>query len=572
MRHGLKGKLSLVLSGLIILSVLGTESVSEAASQIYVNDGKNVLSGDLSSAYVVGGTGFVSVTGGTYVITGDGLKQIGQTTVTPTPPTSPSTTPSTPPVIPNGSDDGTTIAVNTKIARIGLYYFYNNSRNTSLSFANLENEVGSGYQFGYYDSARVFHQLGSTSVTTLTMMPDLNTAVPAGTVGSFHIQLPNTYADFASAQNAATKYSGGFPAYINGAYYVLVGNYQSSADASAGQTALGLTGTVYTGSSSSVTVTKTGTLKSLFEFDFGTYNLAVHPVSTTKAVTWFKGYTYYGDFEYYRYLSDKLTVINTLNIEDYIKGVVTAEMSSSWPIEALKAQALCARSYYATNIGSYASYGFDVTGDTNSQAYKGTGFSSANSDAAVDATAGEYVTYGGSICSTFFFSSDGGSTEDSENIFVSALPYCRGVFDPFEDAVSSSLNSKKSWHYEFTGAQIASKLASYGYTGGDVTSVTPTYSDTNNVIKLLFADNKGNSIIISKSFCYSALGLPSVHYTITAPSSASGCFAIDGGGWGHNVGMSQWGAYSMAKFSGLNYRQIIRFYYTGVSISKSVTA
>lgn len=560
MGHGVKGKFSLVLTGLMILTVLGTTSVSEAAGQIYVNDGNNVLSGDVSSAYVVGGMGNVSVAGGTYVITGDGIKQLGQSAVTP------------PVTIPDGSDDGTTVAVKTTVARIGLYYFYNNSRNTSLSFANLENKVGSGYQFGYYDSSRVFHQLGNTTATKLTMMPDLNTAVPAGTVGAFHIKLPNTYPDFTSTQTAASKYSGGFPAYINGLYYVLVGNYQSADDASAGMTTLGLNGTIYTGSSSSVTVTKTDTLKSIFELDCGTTNLAVHPVSTTKAVTWFKSLSYYGDFEYFRYLSDKLTVINVVNIEDYIKGVVAVEMSSSWPIEALKAQALCARSYYATNIGSYSSYGFDVTADTYSQAYKGTSYSSANSDAAVDATAGEYVTYGGSICSTFFFASDGGSTENSENIFVTALPYCRGVFDPFEDAVPATLNSYKSWHYEFTGAQIAAKLASFGYIGTDVTSVTPTYSDTNNVIRLLFEDNKGNSIIISKSFCYSALGLPSVHYTITAPTNASGNFVIDGGGWGHNVGMSQWGAYSMAKNSNLNYRQIIRFYYTGVNISKSVMA
>ena len=341
MGHGIKGKFSLVLTGLIILTVLGAASVSEAASQIYVNDGNNVLSGDIKSAYVVGGTGNLSVAGGTYVITGDGIKQLGQSAVTP------------PVTIPDGSDDGTTVAVKTTVARIGLYYFYNNSRNTSLSFANLENKVGSGYQFGYYDSSRAFHQLGSTTATKLTMMPDLNTAVPAGTVGAFHIKLPNTYTDFTSAQTAASQYSGGFPAYINGVYYVLVGNYQSADDASSGQATLRLNGTVYTGSSSSVTVTKTDTLKSLFEFDCGTTNLAVHPVSTNKAVTWFKGYSYYGDFEYFRYLSDKLTVINVVNIEDYIKGVVAVEMSSSWPIEALKAQALCARSYYATNICSY---------------------------------------------------------------------------------------------------------------------------------------------------------------------------------------------------------------------------
>ncbi len=566
MRHGFNGKLSLILIGLLICAVLGTGSITEAASQIYVNDGQNVLSGDIGSAYAVGGTGNVSVTGGTYVITGGGIQQIGQSATTPTP--TPTTT-----TIPDGGDDGTTVSVNITTARIGLYYS-SSSRNTALSFANLENEVGSGYQFGYYDSSRAFHQLGSTAITTLTMVPDLNTAVPVGTIGGYHIKLPVTYADFASAQSAAAQYTGGFPAYINGTYYVLVGNYQSTTDAASGQTALGITGVIFTGSSNSVDVTKTGTTKILFEFDCGTdENLAVHPVCGTKAITWFKGFAYYGDFEYFRYVTDKLTVINVVNIEDYVKGVVPTEMSSSWPVEALKAQAVCARSYFVTNIGSYSAYGFDVTADTNSQAYKGTASASENSDSAVDATAGEYATYKGSICSTLFFSSDGGGTEDSENIYVTALPYCRGVIDPFEDAVPVSLNSRKSWSVQFTASEISAKLNNKGYSIGSITGVTAGYSDTNNVISLTFTDSDGKTVTVSKGACYSlcsgTLGLNSVHFTVT---QNNGTFVFNGGGWGHNVGMSQWGAYSMAKYSNLNYRQIIRFYYTGANISKGIMA
>ena len=66
------------------------------------------------------------------------------------------------------------------------------------------------------------------------------------------------------------------------------------------------------------------------------------------------------------------------------------------------------------------------------------------------------------------------------------------------------------------------------------------------------------------------MGMPSIHYTIEPSTSSYGTFVIDGGGWGHNVGMSQFGAYAMAKNHGYNYRQILRYYYTGVSISKAV--
>ncbi len=547
--------LPFMLAAVLCFSVLSIGGNAYAADSIYVNDSQNVLSGDISSSYAVGDTGTVSVAGGTYAITGSGVVQIGQSSTTP-------------PTVPSGDPDGTTVGIKQQTVRVGLNYYYSSSRNTALTYANLENKVGSGYQFGYYDSSRVFRVLGSTDVTTLTMVPNVNTAVPSGTVGCYNIQLPNAYADFDTAKSVASQYADGFPAYINGAYYVMIGNYQSAGETNTARVSLGVTGNIFTGSSRCVAVTKTNTTKILFMFDCGTNaNLAVHPLSAnTKAITWFKGYAYYGDFEYFRYTNDKLTVVNILNIEDYVKGVLPYEMSSSWPQEALKAQALCARSYFATSVGKFSSYGFDLTNDDLSQVYRGTNSATSATDAAVDATAGEYVTYNGSVCSTFYFSSDGGGTEDSENIFLTALPYLRGVLDPYEDAVPQSLNSRKSWSYEFTGAQIAAKLASCGYSGGDIVSMTPEYSDTNNVIKMTFSDANGNTKVLTKDSNYGVLGLQSVHYTVT--QSATGTFVITGSGWGHNVGMSQFGAYSMAKNYGLNYRQIIRFYFTGVNISQ----
>lgn len=532
-----------------------------AAGSIYVNDSQSVMGTDIGSAYAVGGNGTVSVVGDSYAITGDGVVKIGQSSTTT-------------PTIPSGDPDGTTVKISRLTARIGLYYYYNTSRNTTLSSANLENRVGSGYKFGYYDSSRVFHELGSTAETKLTMVPNVNTAVSGGTVGCYHIKLAGSYSDFASAQSVAAQYTDGFPAWINGTYYAMIGNYQSATEAANAIASLGVGGEAFTGSNRCVAVTKTGSTKVLFEFDYGTTaNLAVHPVSNSGAAqTWFKGYSYYGDFEYYRYISDKLTVINVVDVEDYVKGVVSVEMSASWPIEALKAQSLSARSYFATNVGRYSLFGFDITADTYCQAYKGTNASNSNSDAAVEATRDEYITYNGSICSTLYFASDGGGTEDSENIFTTALPYMRGVADPFEADVPATQNIYKSWHYEFSGDELRTKLAVYGYSGGTIVSAVPEYSDTGNVIKMTYSDASGNSKTITKSSNYSVLGLPSVHYTITTSPNAAGKFVIDGSGWGHNVGMSQWGAYSMALNYGCNYRQILRYYFTGINISQGVVA
>ena len=558
MKRKINTTLMILLVSVLVFSALSEGNTASAASSIYVNDSQNVLSGDLSSAYAVGGTGTVSVTGGTYAITGDGVVQVGQSGTIPVPTTAP---------------DGVNVAVKQNTARIGLYYYYSASRDTSLPTASLENKVGSGYKFGYYDSARNFFEVGNTAVTQLTMVPDVNTTVAAGTIGCYHIKLFGTYNDFNSAQSVASQYTGAFPAYINGTYCVMLGNYQNATDAANAKASLGASGDVFTGSSRCVKVTKTGTTNILFEFDCGTSaNLAVRPVSSLgKAITWFKGLAYNGDFEYYRYISAKLTVINILPVEDYVKGVIPYEMSPSWPLEALKAQALCARTFYAANSGMYSNYGFDITADDYSQVYKGTSGANSNTDSAVDVTAGRYITYNGKFCTTFFFSSDGGGTEDSENVFTAALPYCRGVIDPFEEAVPATLNTRKSWSKQFTSAELLAKVNSKGYSLADIVSVTPTYSDTNNVIALTFTDSTGKTAAFSKSGCYnfscSTLAMNSIHYTI---SQSDGIYVFSGSGWGHNVGMSQWGAYSMATNYNYNCRQIIGFYFTGANISLGV--
>lgn len=476
MNRRIKRNLVFITAFALAFSVVGSMGGAMAAGGVYVNDGNNTLSGSLGSAYAIGGGGSVSVVGDTYAITGSGTVKVGESggeigEVIPAP-------------------DGVPVKIKTNIARIGLYYYYSASRDTALSSANLENKVGSGYKFGYYDSSRSFVELGSTAERKITMKP--------------------------------------------------------------------------TGSGREVSVYITGTDTVIYTHKSTTNNLAVLPISTSgKAVTWFKNNTYNGGFEYYRYISDRMTVINVLELEDYIKGILPFEMSSSWPIEALKAQALCARSYFARNVNSYSKYGFDITADTYCQAYLGTGRSSSNSDSAVDQTAGEYITYNGAVCDALYFSSDGGGTEDSENIFVSALPYLRGVIDPYEESVPISMNGYKTWTRGYTGQELSQKLSSYGM--AEIASVDTELSRTGNVIKLKFTDINGKTSTFSKSSVYSVVGLPSIRFAV---SKSGDTFTFSGSGWGHSVGMSQFGAYAMVKNYGMSYRQVIAFYYTGVKISK----
>lgn len=544
---------------LTIILVICMTIPALAAVKLYVNTSQDVLSSSLSSSYAIGALGTQPLAGGTtYVMTGSGLTTVEGEVATPGE------------EINVGEIGATKINIKNDTVKVGLHYYYSKARDSSVESCKISNYAGSGFEFGYYDSNRDFKSLGSTAVTALTVMKDTNVSVSGATVGCYHIKLSDSYSSYSDAATAAAKHKGGFPAYYNGKFYALVGNYTSASNAESAMGSLGLKGEVYTASNKCIVVTKTGTTDILFEFDYGTtYSLALRPISSSsKAVTTVGSYRYYGGFSFMRYNGNNMTVVNYVEMEDYTKGVLPYEMSASWPKEALKAQAMCARTYAAANFGQYGSYGFDMTNDTYSQVYRGLNSANSNTDAAVDETAGLYVTYKGTLCTTFFFSSDGGATESSENIWSAELPYLRGKIDPYEADIEFN---NKSWDYSFTPDQITAKLRARGYSIGTITSIDPEYTDVGNMKKLTFSDASGTKVAVTKSNTYSVLGLPSIHFTIEYDKD-SGKYIIEGGGWGHNVGMSQWGAYSMAKVHSLSYAEIICFYYTDVDISKGVYA
>ncbi len=151
-----------------------------------------------------------------------------------------------------------------------------------------------------------------------------------------------------------------------------------------------------------------------------------------------------------------LMAVNALDLESYIRGVVPAEIPASWPAEALKAQAVAARTYALATRKPVT--GFDQYADTRSQVYKGMSAESAASDAAIVATTGEVVTYAGNPVVTYFFSTSGGRTENVENSFIGspAEPWLRSVEDPYDDA-----SPKHRWGpYRWSGATVKRKLGS----------------------------------------------------------------------------------------------------------------
>ena len=148
-----------------------------------------------------------------------------------------------------------------------------------------------------------------------------------------------------------------------------------------------------------------------------------------------------------------LNAINAVDLESYVRGVVSAESPSSWPAEALRAQSVAARTYAITT--NKPGLGFDHYPDTRSQVYRGVAAETPTTDAAVRDTAREVVTYKGKPVVTYFFSTSGGRTENAEYGFPGGnpQPWLKSVEDPYD-----SVSPRHRWSFRFTTAQAGAKL------------------------------------------------------------------------------------------------------------------
>ncbi len=215
--------------------------------------------------------------------------------------------------------------------------------------------------------------------------------------------------------------------------------------------------------------------------------------------------TYRGSLEV-RASGSSLQAINVVEIEDYVRGVVSKESPASWPLEALKAQAVTARSYgLSTGIRGG---NFDLYDDTRSQAYGGVAAETAKTDQAVSSTRLQVVLYAGKVAQTFFFSTSGGHTENNENSSLGfgqpAIPYLRGVDDPFEAGAGSPY---EHWKRKFSIGRMNSALHSIGLRG-KLKKVAVIQRGTSPRIVRANLIGTGGATAVNGPQLRSALGLP----------------------------------------------------------------
>ena len=305
----------------------------------------------------------------------------------------------------------------------------------------------------------------------------------------------------------------------------------------------------------------------------------------------------------------KIGLMNQLSIEDYLRGVVPREVIAGWPMAALKAQAIAARTYTIASLARHSNIGADLCATTHCQVYGGASDEHPRTDLAVAQTAGEVVTYNGKIISAFYHDSSGGYTEDSANIWSAAVPYLKPVADwDFKSRYSS-------WTRWFNWLDLQGLVARSYPQIGRLKQVLPlTFGKDGKILKLTLKGDTGEATLTGEQFRY-LTGIPSSNMqlgviygpapfitlwwmhgsplpeALIADNEIPGLTAdilnppwdlndpwswlqdkepftlvIKGSGWGHGVGMSQEGARGMAEV-GYNERQILGHFYPGTTIS-----
>ena len=253
---------------------------------------------------------------------------------------------------------------------------------------------------------------------------------------------------------------------------------------------------------------------------------------------------------------NKLEIINVVGLEAYLRGVVPAEMQASWELEALKAQAVAARTYTVTSLKPYSDY--DICATTECQKYRGVEIEHSRSDQAIAETAGQVLTYGGQFARTYYHSDSGGVLASSAEVWNRARPYLVAHTDV---EISSPY---RRWEQIIDAGEVAASLEERSKGVGEVLALRIlSYSESGRVTSLEVTGSAGSTVLSGTNLTklLREWGLKSTRFAM------AGSLVARGDGWGHGVGMSQYGAKSLAQ-SGYGYAQILGFYYPGTALQR----
>jgi len=489
--------------------------------------------------------------------------------------------------------------------RIGL--FFNDSKTgqyTAVSSFTVDGE--SGLQIGRYSDDVFVSLVEENSSNALTVKKDV----------AYHAKLGGNFETFDALKSKLEEYKANgidaYPVFVD-TWQIWCGFYS---DENAMKAELGgvIEFSAVPPSSTRIAVlTSDGKVKLMYDSATGAFR--IYP-RKEKSPSLFRingdsKKVYRGGVEVLRQTGSDLTVINVLPLEEYLYGVVPGEIGASSPVEALKAQAVAARTYTINNLSKYKHLNFNLCTTTYSQVYKGYSVEHPATNKAIDDTKGEIVTYNGKPAAVFYFSSSGGKTEDVKNVWGSdGYPYLASVDDPYESGTSWHYN----WQVSYTAQKIGEIMADRGFNLGNIVGVYITKrSEAGRATEVVVKGTKGERVY-TNSNTRAFLSLDSQWYDITTDSDVSvltasgssvntqlngkkvltasgvntinttGSLSVEGSGgvkkkvptvpttyiftgkgWGHAVGMSQEGAKGMAD-AGFTYKEILTHYFTGTKV------
>ncbi len=291
-----------------------------------------------------------------------------------------------------------------------------------------------------------------------------------------------------------------------------------------------------------------------------------------------------GIFEFHPVAHDTFYTVNILNMEDYLRGVLQPEIGNRTndEFEAVKAQAVAARTYAFVTRNKYPDREYDLINDIVDQVYIGVAGEQNITNRAVKQTRGEVLTYGDSLIDAYYHSTCAGHTDNIEDVWEKgARPYLIGV----DDDEFCKWSKYYEWVEQFSVSEFLGHVRTYlRTTNGEAHKIGETLADAtlgdrtpgNRLKSITITTNKGSVVLLRDQIRW-AIGrhdkpgiLPSTNFQIFLDRDSNNVLQtvrITGNGYGHGVGMCQCGAIGRAR-AGADYRQILTHYYTGVSIQK----
>ncbi len=273
------------------------------------------------------------------------------------------------------------------------------------------------------------------------------------------------------------------------------------------------------------------------------------------------GRKFRGNIQLIKKDNPSLLVVNQIALEDYIKGILYHEVSHYWPVEVLKAQAIICRTYALYQKQENSSKDYDLTSDIYSQVYGGRDAERYRTNKIVEETKGMILTYKGRIFPAYYHATCAGHTEDAALLWNISLEPLKGVVCNF-----CKESPHFNWHQVSSQEEIKDALVRSGYAEFNrIKDIIIDGRDDSGRIKGLKLVTDTKEIIIPAKDFRNIIGPNVIKSTNFSVELADDDIIFEGIGWGHGVGMCQWGAYFMAK-EGYDYKEILEYYYPGSRI------